>query len=127
MQLVTTEEAAYPDNPYGFEGSWGSPTASTEVEVVLPPSPALVQSPFHFKVRFKPHGGAAVDSDSIALTYWKVPAIDITQRIRHFIQGDTIDITDAELPAGMHPFRIDVKDNRGRLSAPFFFKIGVEK
>jgi hypothetical protein len=125
VQLVTEQEAGYPDDPYGE--TRGSPTAGPEVEVVSPSLAGLIKSPFNLKIRFKAHGGAQVDRDSIAITYRKVPAIDITQRIGPYIRADGIDMNDAELPAGAHGFRIDVRDSRGRWAAPFLFKIRAAK
>jgi len=125
VQLVTSQEAASPDDPRG--ATRGGPTPGPNIEVVLPSLLALVKSPFHLKITFKAHGGAVIDRDSIMITYRKVPAIDITQRIGTFIRGDVIEIPDAELPEGSHPFRVDVRDSRGRSGAPLFFKIGVAK
>ncbi len=125
VQLVTEQEAGYPDDPYGT--TRGSPTAGPEVEVVSPSVAGLIKSPFNLKVRFRAHGGAEVDRDSVAITYRKVPAIDVTQRIAPFIRANGIDMQDAELPPGKHSFRIDIKDTRGRWAAPFFFNIGVAK
>src|SRR5262249_32547468 len=121
VQLVTDQEAGYPDDPYGV--TRGAPTAGPEVEVVSPSLAGLIKSPFNLKIRFKAHGGAEVDRDSITVTYRKVPAIDITQRIGSYVRADGIDLNNAELPAGTHGFRIDVKDSRGRWAAPFLFKI----
>jgi hypothetical protein len=125
VQLVTEQEAGYPDDPYGE--TRGSPTAGPEVEVVSPSLAGLIRSPFNLKIRFKAHGGAEIDRDSIAITYRKVPAIDLTQRIAPYIRGDGIDLNGAELPAGAHGFRIDVRDSRGRWAAPYLFKIRVAK
>jgi hypothetical protein len=125
IQLVTEKEASLPDDFYGdFRGS---PTPGPEVEVVSPSLSGLISSPFHFKVRFKAHGGATIDRDSITITYRKMPAIDVTQRLGLFVRADETDVADAELPAGTHRFRIDVKDNRGRWGSPYFFRIGVAK
>src|SRR5215467_10532902 len=125
VPLVTEQEAGYPDDPYGEVR--GSPTPGPVVEVVSPALSGLVRSPFHLKIRFKAYTGAGIDRDSIRITYRKIPAIDITQRIDDFILSDGIDLANAELPAGTHPFRIDVRDTRGRWGTPVFFKIGVTK
>jgi hypothetical protein len=125
LPLVTEQEAAYPDDPYGENR--GSPTPGPTVEIVSPALSGLIRSPFHLRIRFKAYAGAAIDRDSITVTYRKVPAIDITQRIGGFIRNDSIDLVDAELPVGTHPFRIDVRDTRGRWGPPLFFKIGVAK
>jgi hypothetical protein len=127
VQLVTQEEAAYPDDPYAADSPRGSPTAGPQIEVVSPALSGLISSPFQFKVKFKAHAGATIDADSIAITYKKIPAIDITQRIKAYIVDGEINIADAQLPAGTHPFRIDVKDTRGRWAVPAYFKIGITK
>lgn len=124
VQLVTEKEAAYPDDPYG--GVRGSPIPGPEIILVSPASSGLIRSPFRLKIRFKAHGGAAIDRDSIKFTYKKLPPVDVTQKIETFIRGDEIDLADAELPVGTHPFQIIVKDSRGRWAA-FLFKIGVTK
>jgi hypothetical protein len=125
VPLVTEQEAAYPDDPYGEVR--GSPTPGPSVEVISPALLGLIRSPFHLKISFKAYAGATIDRDSIMITYRKIPAIDITQRIGGFIRSDSIDLADAELPAGTHPFRVDVRDSRGRWGTPLFFKIGVGK
>jgi hypothetical protein len=125
VQLVSEQEAAYPDDPY--QRSRGGPTPGPQIEVVSPALSGLIKSPFHLKIKFKAHGGAAIDRDSITITYKKIPPIDITQRINAFIHVDDIDIAEVELPPGTHPFEIDVRDSRGRWAAPVYFKIGVAK
>jgi len=125
VQLVSEQEAASPDDPY--QSSRGGPTPGPQIEVVSPALSGLIKSPFHLKIKFKAHGGAAIDRDSITITYKKIPPIDITQRINASIHADDIDIAEAELPPGTHPFQIDVRDSRGRWAAPVYFKIGVAK
>jgi hypothetical protein len=51
VQLVTEQEAGYPDDPYGIER--GGPTPGPEVEVVSPALSGLVKSPFYLKIKFK--------------------------------------------------------------------------
>src|SRR5262249_58341792 len=97
VPLVTEQEAAYPDDPYGE--TRGSPTPGPTAEVVSPALSGLIRSPFRLSIRFKAYAGAAIDRDSITITYRKIPAIDITQRIGGFIRNDSIDLVDAELPA----------------------------
>ena len=125
VQLVSEQEAAYPDDPY--QRNRGGPTPGPQIELVSPSLTGLIKSPFHMKIRFKAHGGAVIDRDSIVITYKKVPPIDVTQRISAFIHVEDIDVPEAELPPGTHPFQIVVKDSRGRWSPPLFFRIGVAK
>jgi hypothetical protein len=121
--LVTEEEASRPN---GFYRLNRPVTPGPVIEVLAPPPAAFVNSHFEMKIRLTPHGGATIDRDSIEMVYWKVPAVDLTQRIRQFIKGNSIDLADVEMPAGIHPLRFVVKDSRGRSTA-FFFEIWVTK
>ena len=48
------------------------------------------------------------------MTYLKTPNVDLTPRIKPFVQTSGIDIPDIELPVGEHMLRVDVKDSDGR-------------
>jgi hypothetical protein len=85
----------------------------------------VVRSPLALKVKLSAFGGARINPESIVVTYEKTPLIDITQRILPFISASGIDVPDAEVPAGVHDFRIEVKDSEGRLSRKeFTFQVG---
>jgi hypothetical protein len=124
LQLVTDQEAALPPSNQVHMpelASRGGPTRRPDIEVVAPPlNGSLVRSPLALKVKLHAFGGAKIDKDSIVVTYEKTPLIDITQRIAPFITADGIEIPDAEVPAGAHDFRIEVKDSEGRLSRKEF-------
>lgn len=125
IQLITLQEAAYPDDPYGE--SRGSPSPGPEIEVLSPTLRGVITSPFDLKIKFSAHGGATVERNSIAIIYRKLPLVDITQRISNFISPKGINIPEAELPPGTHSFKVVVKDSRGRWATPLFFTIGVER
>lgn len=48
------------------------------------------------------------------VTYLRTPNVDLTPRLKPFIQAGGIDMPDAELPQGEHLVRVDVKDSDGR-------------
>jgi len=129
VQLVTDAEAALPPSPSAHLpelASRGGPTRRPNIVVVSPATNgSLVRSPLALKVKLSAFGGARIDRDSIVVTYEKTPLIDITQRIMPFISPDGIDVPDAEVPAGVHDFRIEVKDSDGRVSRKeFSFQVG---
>ena len=111
FELITAQEARLPNDPEGMR--YG--VALGPAIIVVSPSPAagFIRSPFSLKIRFQSHGGAAIDADSILLTYKKVPPIDLTQRVRAFITPEHLKIDHVEAPAGQHRIRVDVKDSRG--------------
>jgi hypothetical protein len=123
LQLVTKEEAALPNDPLGVTRGL---TRGPDIVFVSPrPTAGLVKSPVQLKIRFQAHGGARIDPDSIVITYQKIPPIDMTQRLTPYTHADGIEVRDAELPAGTHRFRIDVKDTDGR-STTEILPIAVE-
>jgi len=121
FQLITPEEAALPAGPVpGFQLR-GSPTRRPNVTVISPPPTAgVLHSPLNLKLQFRAFGGAAIDPNSVVVTYLKEPAIDITQRIMSFISADGINVSQAEVPPGKHQFWIELKDNDGRIGGTEF-------
>ena len=83
-----------------------------------------IQSPFDFRVRFKAHGNATIDLDSVIVIYKRDPPIDLTARLRPFVKSDGIDMPNAEVPAGSHRIVIFVEDSVGRKGlADFLFNV----
>jgi len=126
IQLVTEQEAALPPNHLPGLELRGSPTRRPSAVVVSPPpSAGVMKSPLNLKVKLQAFGGAKIDPDSIVVTYKKTPMIDITQRIMPFISADGIEVPEAEVPPGLHEFRIELKDKEGRLGGTeFSFQVG---
>jgi hypothetical protein len=80
-----------------------------------------LHSPLHFKLRFLAFGGSTIDLSTLAVTYLRVPNIDLTPRVRPFARPAGIDIPDAEVPPGEHAIRVELKDTEGRVAATNFF------
>ncbi|WP_096700897.1 hypothetical protein [Magnetospirillum sp. 15-1] len=107
--LITEAEAALPAAAGGvtMRGITRGPT----VKLV---NPAETKSPFDLKVKFEAHGGSAIEPGSVKVVYLKSPIVDITDRVKPFVSPGGIDMAKAEIPAGRHAIRIDVKDTEGR-------------
>lgn len=78
------------------------------------------KSPMRLQLKFESFGGAKIDTDSLKVTYIKSPSVDLTPRLKPFVKPDGIDMPDAELPAGDHVIRVDVKDSEGRATSTSF-------
>jgi hypothetical protein len=125
FQLITEAEAALPADPGEMQqrGISRGPTLVVE----SPRAGAGTQtSPMSLKVKFEAHGGAAIDLDSVQLTYVKRSTIDLTKRIKPYIAASGIDAQDAEIPPGTHTIRVDVSDTRGH-SSSIEFTFSVSK
>jgi hypothetical protein len=121
LQLVTESEAALPLDKSVDRAITRGPF----VVVLFPPQGAgMIQSPFNLRLRFESRGGATINVDSVLVTYRRIPAIDLTQRIRQFIRPDGIVVENANVPPGVHRIRVDVRDSQGRTGlADFIFTV----
>jgi hypothetical protein len=112
LQLISVSEAALPTAQ--IRGQLRGITRGPTV-VIISPSPAagFIHAPLDLKIKFETYGDAKIDTNSVLLTYMKIPAIDLTQRITSYIGTTGIDVKDAEVPPGTHTLRLDVTDTAG--------------
>ncbi len=109
--LITPEEAQLPADNSRLRT--GIERALDIIPVYPAPKSAAIQSPFNFRVKFRAHGNAQIDLDSLVIVYKKVPAIDLTERVRPFVQPDGINMPNAEVPPGAHRILILLRDSVG--------------
>ena len=116
--LITEDEAKLPPPRGAVAADRRGITRGPKIDVVQ--SSAPIHSPMHFQVKFESFGGARIDPDSVKVTYLRTPSVDLTPRVKSFLQATGIDMPDVELPAGDHMVRIDVKDSDGRAGTTSF-------
>jgi hypothetical protein len=122
--LITEAEAKLPALSDVSLNTRAGVTRGPKVMLVSPSAKTGVKSPIHLQVKFKTFGGAEIDPSSVKVTYLKNPAVDLTPRIGPITKASGIDLTTAEVPAGVHHIRVNVKDSDGRAgSASFALKI----
>ena len=118
MVLITADEAAQPAQSTGELNRRGV-TRGPKIVLVSPAS-AAATSPLHVQFKFETFGGARIDTKDVKVVYLKKPAIDLTDRVKPFVQGSGIDIDQAEMPPGQHVIRVDVTDSDGRAGTGLF-------
>jgi hypothetical protein len=116
--LITQEEAKLPPPKGAVVADRRGITRGPKIKLLDDSEP--VHSPMHLQVMFESFGGAKIDLDSVKVTYLRTPNVDLTPRIKPFVQSAGIDIPDVELPLGEHMVRIDVKDSDGRIGTTSF-------
>ena len=115
--LITPEEAALPAMKGAVANSNRGITRGPKITVA---EESAAKSPIRFQVKFQPLGGSTIDTDGVKIIYLKQPNVDLTPRVKPFLQPTGIDMPDAQLPPGDHLVRIDVKDSEGRVSTTSF-------
>ncbi|MDO9562270.1 MAG: hypothetical protein Q7J60_11650 [Bradyrhizobium sp.] len=120
--LITTEEAKLPPPKGAIAMSARGVTRGPKVQLV-PPAGAI-RSPVRLQLKFQTYGGSTIDVDAVQATYLRTPNVDLTPRIKPFVNATGIDVPAAELPPGDHMVRIDIKDSDGRAAtANFVLKV----
>ena len=120
--LITEEEARLPPPKGAIANDRRGILRGPKVEVVSPNQPS--HSPLRLQLRFESFGGARINIESVKVIYLRTPNVDLTPRVKPFIQADGIDMPDTELPPGEYMVRVDVKDSDGRPgSTSFILKV----
>jgi hypothetical protein len=118
-QLITQEEASLPPPKGAAALDRRGILRSPKVEVVSPDQ-AVSNSPLRLRLKFESFGGAKIDPNSVKVLFLRTPNVDLTSRVKPFIDADGINMQDAELPPGDYTFRIDIKDSDGRPGTAIF-------
>jgi hypothetical protein len=116
--LITQDEAKLPPAKGAVATDRRGITRGPKIEFLSPGEAA--RSPMHLQLKFESFGGAKIDLDSVKVTYLKSPTVDLTPRLKAFVQATGIDMPAVEVPAGDHMVRVDIKDSDGRSGSTSF-------
>lgn len=117
-QLITEEEAKLPPPKGAVAADRRGILRGPKVEFVSPGD--SVSSPMRLQLKFESFGGAKIDPDSVKVIFLRTPNVDLTPRVKPFVQADGINMQDAELPPGDYTVRVDIKDSDGRPGTAIF-------
>nr|WP_306235361.1 hypothetical protein [Bradyrhizobium sp. Bra64] len=116
--LITEEEAKLPPPKGAIAADRRGIMRGPKVEFVSPGD--AVNSPMRLVLKFESYGGAKIDPESVKVIFLRTPNVDLTSRVKPFVQSDGINMQDAELPPGEYTVRVDIKDSDGRPGTTIF-------
>lgn len=114
--LVTADEAAKVRAKDGGVEQLAAAHAGPGPEILVKNPRALekVYAPVDILVSFEPgQSGQVPDMASFKATLIGFIDIDLTDRVREYIQGNRLDVKEANLPVGSHRIRIAIRDVQG--------------
>ncbi|OKO75256.1 hypothetical protein [Bradyrhizobium sp. AS23.2] len=117
-QLITEEEAQLPPPKGAIAADRRGIMRGPKVEFISPGD--SVGSPLRLQLKFESFGGAKIDPGSVKVIFLRTPNVDLTPRVKPFVQADGINMQDAELPPGEYTVRVDIKDSDGRPGTTIF-------
>ena len=94
-QLITEEEARLPPPKGAIAADRRGIMRGPKVEFVSPGD--SVNSPLRLVLKFESYGGAKIDPESVKVIFLHSPNVDLTARVKPFVQPDGINMQDAEL------------------------------
>ncbi len=119
--LITDEESKLAAAPSADLSFRAGVSRGPLITVVSPkPDDVGLKSPFHLQLKFEGRGGAQVDPESLKLTYAKTPAVDLTSRVKPYVQATGVDLSETSVPPGNHTIRAEIKDKDGRAGTTTF-------
>jgi hypothetical protein len=110
-QLITEEEAKLPPPKGAIAADRRGILRGPKVEFISPGE--TVHSPLRLQLKFEAFGGSKIDPESVKMTFLRTPNVDLTPRIKPFVQAAGIDMPDTDVPPGEYMVRVDVKDSDG--------------
>jgi hypothetical protein len=113
--LITPDEAALaPAMDDGIRPR-GLSDAGPGIEVVRPKEGEIVPTPAEILIRFLPKT-VTIDLSSLKVTLLKFIPIDLTDRLKPYVNPDGIAVKEAKVPTGAYRVRITLSDAQGKTS-----------
>lgn len=113
LKLISPEEAGQPASRGAITIHNDGPT----ITIFNPLTDGEIASPFPIHIEFRPReANSAVDMQTLKLTYKKLWGIDITDRVRGYIDGTSITVPETEMPEGRHTIEIYIEDSDNNVS-----------
>lgn len=113
--LITPDEAALAPAVDDGIRPRGLNDAGPGIEIVRPQEGEIVPTPAEILIRFLPKT-ATIDLSSLKVTLLKFIPIDLTDRLKPYVNPDGIAVKDAKVPTGTYRVRITLADAQGKTS-----------
>lgn len=113
LKLVSPEESAQATSRGAVTIHNDGPT----ITIFNPVTDGEIASPFPIHIEFGQRlASSKVDMQTLKLTYKKLWGIDITDRVRDYIDGTSITVPETEMPEGKHTIEIYIEDSDNNIS-----------
>ena len=114
ITLITPEEAAEPDAPtprgIKFTRIEGD---GPHIKIHSPNLEEPLRIPFVMDIAFEASSDKIIDFDTLSIKYLKLISIDLTGRIKPFLNNNRLIVKDVKVPQGKHRLRLFIAYTSG--------------
>jgi hypothetical protein len=109
LTLITPEEAVQPDAPIPRGVKLTTIQENGPQIKIFSPNPAEpIRVPFILDIAFEASSDKTVDLDSLSIKYLKLIAIDLTGRMKPYLNGNRLVVKDVKVPQGKHRLQFSI-------------------
>lgn len=112
--LITPEEAATPDAPtprgIKFTRMEGN---GPQIKIHSPNLEEPLRIPFLMDIAFEASPDKTIDVDTLSIKYLKLISVDLTGRIKPFLNNNRLIVKDVKVPQGKHRLRLFIAYTSG--------------
>jgi hypothetical protein len=114
LTLITPEEAAEPDAPI-LRGTKLTRIGDNgpQVKIRSPDLEEPLSIPFIVDIAFEASSDKVIDFDSLSIKYVKLVHIDLTGRVKPYLNNNRLMIKDVKVPEGKHRLQLSIAYSSG--------------
>jgi len=114
LTLIAPEEAAQPDAPIprGIKLATIQENGP-QVKIYSPNLEGPLRIPFVMDIAFEASSDKTIDFDSLSIKYLKLIVIDLTGRMKPYLNGNRLLVKDLKVPQGKHRLQFSIAYTSG--------------
>jgi len=111
--LITPEEAAQPDAPIPRGIKTRTEGNGPQIKINSPNLDEPLRIPFIMDIAFEASPDKTIDVDTLSIKYLKLISVDLTGRIKPFLNNNRLIVKDVKVPQGKHRLRLFIAYTSG--------------
>lgn len=113
LTLITPEEAAQPDAPIPRGIKTRTEGNGPQIKIYSPSLDEPLRIPFIMDIAFEGLPDKTIDFDSLRIKYLKLVPIDLTGKIKPYLDNNRLMVKDVKVPQGKHCLQLFIAYTSG--------------
>jgi hypothetical protein len=113
LTLITPEEAAQPDAPIPRGIKTRTEGNGPQIKVYSPNLDEPLRVPFIMDISFEASSDKIIDFDTLSVKYLKLIPIDLTGKIKPYLNNNRLTVKDVKVPQGKHRLQLFIAYTSG--------------